>query len=285
MRKPKEQVDEEGNEAALLRRSRVERRCSRFGRRFRRDPRKPKKPARQRVELRNEQQSPAAPALGLGRLRRRTTSTRSCSPAPGEPQAQAQESCRATGAPGLGFVVEQQPDDVTCGPACLHGLYRHYGDDVPLAARHRGHPHARHGRHARRVPREPRAASAATTRRSSPTTSTCSIPPGSRCRTTRSATRLASQAKVKPWRRLQAATRGYDEFLRSGGKLELRDLEPSLLRRYLRARPRHRRPERHLPLPSRARHPRQQRRRRRPRRARRALRGADGLSARLRARS
>ena len=35
-------------------------------------------------------------------------------------------------APGHGFVVEQQPDDVTCGPACLHGVYRHYGDDVPL---------------------------------------------------------------------------------------------------------------------------------------------------------
>ena len=34
--------------------------------------------------------------------------------------------------PGLGFVVEEQPDDVTCGPACLHGVYRHYGDDVPL---------------------------------------------------------------------------------------------------------------------------------------------------------
>ena len=38
--------------------------------------------------------------------------------------------------------------------------------------------------------------------------------------------RLAAQAKVKPWRRLQAATRGYDEFLRLGGKLELRDLDP-----------------------------------------------------------
>src|SRR4029078_6935003 len=35
--------------------------------------------------------------------------------------------------PGLGFVVDPQPDDETCGPACLHGIYRHYGDDVPLA--------------------------------------------------------------------------------------------------------------------------------------------------------
>src|SRR5690606_23466410 len=36
--------------------------------------------------------------------------------------------------PGLGFVLEQQPDDVTCGPACLHGIYRHYGDNVPLSS-------------------------------------------------------------------------------------------------------------------------------------------------------
>ena len=37
----------------------------------------------------------------------------------------------------------------------------------------------------------------------------------------------------KKWRRLQAATRGYDEFLRLGGSLKLRDLDPSLLRKYL----------------------------------------------------
>jgi hypothetical protein len=45
--------------------------------------------------------------------------------------------------------------------------------------------------------------------------------------------RLRNQAQVKPWTRLQAATRGYDEFLRLGGKLMLLDLEPKLLRRYL----------------------------------------------------
>jgi hypothetical protein len=49
--------------------------------------------------------------------------------------------------------------------------------------------------------------------------------------------RLLRQAKVKPWRRLQAATRGYAEFLRLGGKLELRDLAPSLLRKFLQRGP------------------------------------------------
>jgi hypothetical protein len=27
-----------------------------------------------------------------------------------------------------------QPDDYTCGPTCLHAMYRYWGDDVPLAA-------------------------------------------------------------------------------------------------------------------------------------------------------
>jgi hypothetical protein len=45
---------------------------------------------------------------------------------------------------------------------------------------------------------------------------------------------LQAQAAVKQrWRRLQIATRGYDEFLRLGGKLKLRDLEPSLVRKFL----------------------------------------------------
>jgi hypothetical protein len=45
--------------------------------------------------------------------------------------------------------------------------------------------------------------------------------------------RLKAQAKQKHWRRLQTATRGYDEFLRLGGKLNLRDLAPSMLRTFL----------------------------------------------------
>lgn len=32
----------------------------------------------------------------------------------------------------LTFDIESQPDEVTCGPTCLHALYQYYGDDVPL---------------------------------------------------------------------------------------------------------------------------------------------------------
>jgi hypothetical protein len=28
--------------------------------------------------------------------------------------------------------IEVQPDDTSCGPTCLHAVYRHYGDDLPL---------------------------------------------------------------------------------------------------------------------------------------------------------
>jgi hypothetical protein len=58
MRKPKEQVDEEGNEAHFFDdlESSDDAADSDDDSGVR-DPRKPKKPARQRVELRNEQQS------------------------------------------------------------------------------------------------------------------------------------------------------------------------------------------------------------------------------------
>jgi hypothetical protein len=131
-----------------------------------------------------------------------------------------------------GFVVEQQPDDVTCGPACLHGLYRHYGDDVPLdgivAAVHtldRGGT------------LDVFLANHALQRGYDATILTYNLDlfdptwfalPNAAIRE-----RLASQAKVKPWTRLQTATRGYDEFLRLGGKLGLLDLDPPLLRRHL----------------------------------------------------
>jgi hypothetical protein len=125
---------------------------------------------------------------------------------------------------------------VTCGPACLHGLYRHYGDDVPLARVIADiHTLDKGGT------LDVFLANHALKRGYEATILTYNLDlfdptwfalPNDEIRT-----RLVSQAKVKPWRRLQAATRGYAEFLRLGGKLELRDLEPSLLRRFLQRGP------------------------------------------------
>jgi hypothetical protein len=134
--------------------------------------------------------------------------------------------------PGLGFAVEPQPDDVTCGPACLHGIYRFYGDKVSLAS----------------VIADIRMldlggtldvflANHALRRGYAVTLYTYNLDlfdptwfdlPNEEIRA-----RLKAQAKVKHWRRLQTATRGYDEFLRLGGTLKLRDLDSALLRKFL----------------------------------------------------
>ncbi|MCI0655805.1 MAG: cysteine peptidase family C39 domain-containing protein, partial [Acidobacteria bacterium] len=29
--------------------------------------------------------------------------------------------------------IQRQPDDTTCGPTCLHAVYRYHGDEIPLA--------------------------------------------------------------------------------------------------------------------------------------------------------
>jgi len=121
---------------------------------------------------------------------------------------------------------------VTCGPACLHGIYRHYKDDIPLASviadihmlDQGGTLDVFLANHALR-------------RGYSVTIYTYNVdlfdPTWFELPNDEIRARLAAQAKVKPWARLQAATPGYDEFLRLGGQLKLRDLEPSLLRKFL----------------------------------------------------
>ena len=34
----------------------------------------------------------------------------------------------------LEFDILPQPDNMSCGPTCLHALYRYYGDELPLEA-------------------------------------------------------------------------------------------------------------------------------------------------------
>ncbi len=134
--------------------------------------------------------------------------------------------------PGLGFVVDPQPDDETCGPACLHGIYRHYGDEITLAQvvseLHRldsgGTLDVFLANHALK-------------RGYKVTLLTYNLeifdPTWFELPAAGIRAKLEAQAVVKTWPRLQAATRGYDEFLQLGGTLQLRDLDPSLLRKYL----------------------------------------------------
>lgn len=45
----------------------------------------------------------------------------------------------------LRLKITAQPDDTTCGPACLHAIYRYFGDDVSLKQVLREVPSLRHG--------------------------------------------------------------------------------------------------------------------------------------------
>jgi hypothetical protein len=134
--------------------------------------------------------------------------------------------------PGLGFMVESQPDDVTCGPACLHGIYRHYGDEVTLESviselqmlDRGGTLDVFLGNHALA---RGYAVTLYTYNLQLFDPTWFSLPPEE------IRARLRAQAKIKRSERLQAATPGYDDFLRLGGKLALRDLEPSFLRKFL----------------------------------------------------
>jgi hypothetical protein len=125
---------------------------------------------------------------------------------------------------------------VTCGPACLHGLYRHYGDDISLESVIADtHTLDKGGT------LDVFLANHALQRGYDATILTYNLdlfdPTWFDLPSDEFRARLAAQAEVKPWRRIQAATRGYDEFLRLGGRLLLRDLEPALLRKHVQRGP------------------------------------------------
>lgn len=136
--------------------------------------------------------------------------------------------------PGLGFKLERQPDDVTCGPACLHGIYRYYGDRISLDTVVAELEMLEHGGGTFDV----FLANHALRRGYRVTLYTYNLqlfdPTWFDFAADEIRKRLAAQARFKHnWKRLQATSRGYDEFLRLGGRLELRDLEPKLLRKFL----------------------------------------------------
>lgn len=126
-----------------------------------------------------------------------------------------------------------QPDDFTCGPTCLHAIYRYYGDELELeqvisevsqvegggtlAVLLAGHA-LRRGYRA--------------------TIYSYNVqvfdPTWFHLDRTEMADRLRKQSEAKRRPKLQAATEAYLEFLKLGGRLRFKDLTPSLIRHYLR---------------------------------------------------
>ena len=127
--------------------------------------------------------------------------------------------------------MQPQPDDSTCGPTCLHAVYRYYGDRIPLRQviseiepLETGGTLAVHlGCHALR---RGYAATIFTYNLNlfDPTWFAAKVD---------LADRLQKQAEAKHERRLRTATKAYLEFLSLGGVIRFEELRPALLRRFL----------------------------------------------------
>ena len=132
----------------------------------------------------------------------------------------------------LSLDILPQPDELTCGPTCLHAVYRYYGDDISLDQVIAEVPMLESGGtlgvwlacHA--LKRGYRA-----------TTFTFKLqlfdPSWFQPGAPDIVERLEAQLEVKDDPRLHTATHAYLEYFRLGGKLKLADLTPALIRRYL----------------------------------------------------
>lgn len=134
----------------------------------------------------------------------------------------------------LEFTIEPQPDLTTCGPTCLHAVYRYFGDDVPLADVIRDTYQWEDGGGTLDV----FLAVNALRRGYKTTIYTYNVqlfdPTWFNDKGVNISEKLLAQAAAKPKEnRLQIATQGYREFLKLGGKLRFAELTPSLIRQFL----------------------------------------------------
>ena len=132
----------------------------------------------------------------------------------------------------LKFTILPQPDETTCGPSCLHAVYRYYGDDISLD----------------QVIQEVRnlegggtldvfLANHALRRGFSAVIYTYNLtvfdpswfrPGGAGLKE-----RLLAQMQAKDVPKLHVATKGYLDFLDLGGEIRFEDLTAGIIRKYL----------------------------------------------------
>lgn len=132
----------------------------------------------------------------------------------------------------LKLQILRQPDDTTCGPTCLHAVYRYYGDSVSLSDVIAEVPSLKTGGTLGVM-----LANHALQRGYQATIYTYNVklfdptwfvlPPEE------FADRLKRQARLKRSHKLQEATRAYIEFLELGGHLKIKDLTAAMLRSFL----------------------------------------------------
>lgn len=132
------------------------------------------------------------------------------------------------------FEIHRQPDDTTCGPTCLSAVYSYYGDAATLdelrdeveTFEDGGTLGVLLGTHAVR-------------RGYDVTVITCNLqvfdPTWFQEDSAFLVQKLRARAAARDDTKLRRACAAYIEFIELGGRIELRDLEPALLRGYLRA--------------------------------------------------
>lgn len=129
--------------------------------------------------------------------------------------------------------IERQPDTTTCGPTCLHALYRHFGIDIPLHRIIKEIERLDHG-----GTLDVFLANHALARRFEATMYTYNLevfdPTWFAGRRTDLSAKLAAQALFKRRGKLRTATAGYLDYLAAGGEIRYADLNRALLRRLLR---------------------------------------------------
>jgi hypothetical protein len=128
--------------------------------------------------------------------------------------------------------VHRQPDDLSCGPTCLHAVYRYFGDYQPLERviaeveplETGGTLAVLLALHALRRGYRARIYTYNLQLFDPTWFSHPGIDVGER---------LRAQAELKPDPRLRFATRAYLEYLELGGELRFEELRPELIRRHL----------------------------------------------------
>jgi hypothetical protein len=125
-----------------------------------------------------------------------------------------------------------QPDVTTCGPTCLHAVYRFYGDPIPLRQVIAGVESLEGG-----GTLDVLLACHALRRGFQATLYTYNLevfdPTWFRLLSTDLPSKLRLQAKAKKKKKLAVATKAYLEYLELGGRLKFKDLTTGLLRTYL----------------------------------------------------
>lgn len=133
----------------------------------------------------------------------------------------------------LNFDIKAQPDEVTCGPTCLHALYAYYQDEISL----------------KQVIAEVKSLDGGGTlavmlgnhalKRGYKATIytynwTVFDPTWSKFSSSRLVTALKQQKRYKfKKRKLGVASRFYIKFLQSGGKIRFEELTPELIKQFL----------------------------------------------------